>query len=259
MSQTPPPGRGNALSVYRNVLVIGGTGGLGQAVALEFAPYAKTVHLTYHGRRDAAEQTARAVAERGGEGEIHQLTLPDPDPRGPSIRKLLALATPCDVVVNCAVAGEAAVATVANAEAFKSSIDANVFGTYQVNSISAQAMVGTGGGSVVNVSSVITRRYIVGAVGYVVGKAAVEAMTRGFAREWGAAGVRFNTISPGPIRDTRLLDKVPAPVMDGMTAPGSEGPAVPAQQVASAIRLVAGADFAAMNGEVVVVDGGFSL
>ncbi|GAA1542751.1 SDR family oxidoreductase [Streptomyces albidochromogenes] len=252
MSDTHTPG-------YQNVLVIGGTGGLGQAVALEFAPHTKTVHLTYHGRRAAARETAAAITERGGTAEIHQLTLPDPDPRGTSIRKLLTRVTPCDVVVNCAVAGQAAVATVANAETFKSIIDANIFGTYQVNAISAQAMAGTGGGSVVNVSSVITRRYIVGALGYVAGKAAIEAMTRGFAREWGAADVRFNTVSPGPIRDTRLLDLVPAHVMDGMTAPGSQELAVPAQKVASVIRQVAGADFAAMNGEVVVVDGGFSL
>ncbi|MFI1867541.1 SDR family NAD(P)-dependent oxidoreductase [Streptomyces jumonjinensis] len=244
---------------YRNVLVIGGTGGLGQAVAREFAGHAETVHLTYHGRRAAAEETAAAITEDGGAAEIHQLTLPDPDPRGPSIRKLLARVTPCDVVVNCAVAGQAAVATVANAGIFKSIIDANVFGAYQVNSVSAQAMAGTGGGSVVNVSSVITRRYIVGAVGYVAGKAAVEAMTRGFAREWGAAGVRFNTVSPGAIQDTRLLEMVPAQVRDGLPASGSEGITVPARKVASVIRQVVGPDFAAMNGEVIVVDGGISL
>ncbi|GES33669.1 SDR family oxidoreductase [Streptomyces angustmyceticus] len=252
MSETHSP-------VYRNVLVIGGTGGLGQAVALEFAQLAQTVHLTYHGRRAAAEKIGAAVAERGGTAEVHQLTLPDPDTRGTGIRKLLTRVTPCDVVVNCAVAGNPAVATVSNAEEFKSVIDANVFGAYQVNSISAQAMAGSGGGTVVNVSSVITRRYIVGAVGYVSSKAALEAMTRGFAREWGGAGVRFNTVSPGPIRDTRLLSMVPAQVIDGMMAPGLEERLVSAQQVASVIRAVAGADFAAMNGEVVVVDEGFSL
>ncbi|MER8231350.1 SDR family oxidoreductase [Streptomyces sp. NPDC094049] len=250
---------GTHTKTYRNVLVIGGTGGLGRAVAAEFAPCATTVHLTYHGRRTAAEETAATVAERGGTAEIHQLTLPDPDPRGPTIRALLARVTPCDVVVNCAVSGDPAVATVSNALAFRSVIDANVFGAYQVNAISAQAMAGTGGGSVVNVSSVITRRYIVGAVGYAAGKAAVEAMTRGFAREWGAVGVRFNTVSPGPIQDTQLLSMVPAQVMDGMTTPGSADPAVPAQKVASVIRLVTGAGFEAVNGEVVVVDGGFSL
>ncbi|MFA7765867.1 SDR family NAD(P)-dependent oxidoreductase [Streptomyces sp. NPDC048723] len=252
MSETHAP-------AYRNVLVIGGTGDLGQAVAAEFAQLAQTVHLTYHGRQAEAERTAAAVAERGGAAEVHQLTLPDPDAGGASIRKLLAQVTPCDVVVNCAVSGEPAVATISNAEAFRSAIDANVFGAYQVGSISAQTMVGTGGGSVVNVSSVITRRYVAGAIGYATSKAALEGMTRGFAREWGAAGVRFNTVSPGPIRDTRLMALLPAHMVDAPASSGGGERLVSAQEVASVIRLVAGSGFAAMNGEVVVVDGGFSL
>ncbi|MBT2364800.1 SDR family oxidoreductase [Streptomyces sp. ISL-10] len=253
MSDTKPP-------VHRNVLVVGGTSGLGQAVAREFAPIAEAVHLTYHGRRDDAEKTAAMVAENGGNPVVHQLSLPDPDPKGAAVRRLLREATPCDVVVNCAVANQAALATVSNAEHFKAVIDANVFGVYQVNAVAAQAMAATGGGTVINVSSILTRHYIVGAMPYITSKAAIEAQTRGFAREWGRLGLRFNTVSPGPIRDTRLLSTVPREAIEEiMGGPDYEDRLLAPRQVAAVIRQVAGADFAAMNGEVVTVDDGFSL
>ncbi|MFE3652078.1 SDR family NAD(P)-dependent oxidoreductase [Streptomyces sp. NPDC059122] len=244
---------------YRNVLVIGGTSGLGQEVARQFAPLAQKVFITYHGRQDEAEKAAAAVQEAGGTAEIRQLSLPTTDIGGARIRELLLEATPCDVVVNCAVTNEAAVATVSNAAAFKSVIDANVFGTYQINAISAQTLAATGGGSVVNVSSILTRRYITGAIGYITSKAAIEMMTRGFAREWGRLGVRFNTVSPGPIRDTRLLNTVPREVVAEVMGPDFEERLMPPEKVAAVIRRITGRDFAAMNGEVVVVDEGASL
>lgn len=246
--------------LYRNVLILGGTSGLGKAVASTFAPIAKAVHLSYHGRREEAEKVAESVVEHGGTAHVHQLTLPDPDTGGAGIRRLLLDVTPCDVVVNCAVTNQAAVATISNVESFKSVIDANVLGAYQINAICAQTMASTGGGNVINVSSILTKRYIVGAMGYITSKAAIEAMTRGFAREWGALGLRFNTVSPGPIRDTRLLGTVPREAVEEiMGGPDFEDRLLPPAQVAAVIQQLASPGFSAMNGEVVVVDDGFSL
>lgn len=245
---------------YRNVLVLGGTSGLGAAVAREFAPITGTVHLTYSDRRDEAEKVAGSVADKGGKAVLHQLTLPDPEPKGPTIRGVLQQVTPCDVVVNCAVTNHAALATASNAEQFKTVIDANVFGTYQVSAICAQAMAASGGGCVVNVSSILTRRYIVGAAGYITSKTAIETLTRAFAKEWGELGLRFTAVSPGPIRDTRLLSTVPREAAEKiMGRPDFEERLLPPEKVAQVIKSVAGSDFSAVNGEVVVVDDGFSI
>lgn len=245
---------------HRNVLVLGGTSGLGRAVARAFAPVAETVHLTYNDRREHADAVAAEITEAGGTAVVHQLTLPDADIKGAAIRRLLLDVTPCDVLVNCAITNDAAVATIANADKFKSIIDANIFGAYQVNSVAAQAMAAHGGGSVIGVSSILTKRYIIGALGYITSKAAIEAMTRGFAREWGPLGLRFNTISPGPIADTQLLKSVPREAIEKiMGSPDFEKQLMPPSRVAAVIRQIVGSEFSAMNGEVVVVDDGFSL
>lgn len=242
---------------YRNVLIIGGTSGLGQAVAREFAPLAKEIHLTYHGQADEADEV---VAGLGPTATAHQVTLPDPDLAGARVRRLLADVTPCDVVVNCAVSTRPAVATISNVEVFRSAIDANVIGAYQVNAVSAQAMAATGGGCVINISSILTRRYVVGALGYITSKAALETMTRGFAKEWGALGLRFLTVSPGPIRDTKLLAQVPPEVVERvMGTPDYVERLMAPEKVAAVIRQLAGPDFAALNGDVVTVDEGLSL
>ena len=244
---------------FRNVLVIGATSGLGQAVAREFAPVADTVHLTYHSGRETAEKLAKELVDLGGQGEVHQVTLPDPDVAGGRIRRLMADVTPCDVVVNCAITNEPALATIANAERFKRMIDANVFGTYQICSVAAQALVATGGGSVVNISSILTEHYIVGAMGYVTSKTAIEGMTRGFAREWGRLGVRFVAVAPGPIRDTGLLATVPREALEAIVGADVEAALMPPEEVAAAVRGVVGHGFAAVNGVRLVVDHGASL
>ncbi|CAM4068107.1 SDR family oxidoreductase [Nocardiopsis rhodophaea] len=249
-----------ARTEYRNVLVVGGTSGLGQAVAREFARNARTVHISYHGRHELAQKAAADVSNLGGSAQVHQLTLPDDDPKGPNIRRLFGEIGPCDAVVNCAVTNDAVMATIANAARFRAVVDANIFGTYQVSSIAAQAMAATGGGCVVNISSILTKKYIVGAMGYITSKAAIESMTRGFAREFGRLGVRFTAVSPGPIRDTRLLATVPQEAIEEiMGGPDYEERLLPPQKVAAAVRAIAGPEFSAMNGEVVTVDDGFSL
>jgi NAD(P)-dependent dehydrogenase (short-subunit alcohol dehydrogenase family) len=249
----------SASSLYRSVLVIGGTSGLGEAVASEFAPSAKTVHLTYHGGRAEAERVSQAVSDAGSDPVVHQLTLPDPDVRGTGIRRIMAEVGPCDVVVNCAVTNDPAIATIANAERFKAVIDANVFGAYQVNSICAQAMSATGGGCVVNVSSILVRRYIIGAIGYITSKTAIEALTRGFAKEWSPLGVRFVTIAPGPIRDTRLLASVPRQAVEDILGRGFETRLIAPERIAKVIHQMSQSDCSALNGEVIVVDDGLSL
>jgi NAD(P)-dependent dehydrogenase (short-subunit alcohol dehydrogenase family) len=249
----------SAAPLYRSVLVIGGTSGLGEAVACEYAQSAKTVHLTYHGGRAEAERVSQAVVEAGGNSAVHQLTLPDADVRGTRIRRIMAEIGPCDVVVNCAVTNDPAIATIANAERFKAVLDANVFGAYQVNSICAQAMSATGGGCVINVSSILVRRYIVGAIGYITSKTAVEALTRGFAKEWSPLGVRFVTIAPGPIRDTRLLASVPREAVADIIGKDFETRLIAPERIARVIHQMAQSDCSALNGEVVVVDDGLSL
>lgn len=246
-------------AVFRNAIIIGGTSGLGAAVAEVFASVTGIVHLTSRDGSTDLDAAVAAVAAAGGEAKRHALTLPDEDDRGTAVRRLLAAATPCDVVVNCAVVNEPATATIANASRFRATLDANVFGAYQVASVAAQAMAATGGGCVVNVSSILTRRYIVGALGYVTSKVAIEALTRGFAKEWRELGVRFVTVAPGPIRDTRLLASVPRAAAEAVLGKDFERHLIDATQVATIIRGLAEPAANAVTGEVVVVDNGASL
>lgn len=243
---------------HGSVVVVGGTSGLGRAVALALAPHATAMHLTFHDNEDLARDNAREVERLGTSCSVNRLSLPDLQTRGTSIRRLMSSVGTCDVLVNCAVANQAATATIANAESFKQVIEANVLGTYQVNAVAAQAMAATGGGCVINVSSILTRRYIVGAMGYITSKAAIEAMTRGFAKEWGGLGVRFVTVAPGPIRDTRLLESVPEDMVREVLGHDFEARLVEPSRIASVIRLLAEPEANAVNGEVITVDEGIS-
>lgn len=243
----------------RGALVIGATSGLGAAVVRQLGQEFNAVHLTYNDRRDEASAAADRLSADGVKTSVHQLVLPDPGIGGAIIRHIFSAVGPVDTVVNCAVRNEVGVATISNADAFKRVIDANVLGAYQVNAVAAQAMAASGGGTIVNVSSILTRRYIAGAIGYITSKAAIEAMTKGFAHEWSPLGVRFVTVAPGPIKDTRLLDTVPEAVVRQVLGSNWEEKLSEPEDIASVITALVGPSMRAVNGEVIVVDEGVSL
>ena len=60
-------------------LVVGGSGGIGQAVCRELARAGTDVALTYHGRQSAAERLGEEIRALGRKATVHQLTIGDPD------------------------------------------------------------------------------------------------------------------------------------------------------------------------------------
>ncbi|HVU91087.1 MAG TPA: SDR family oxidoreductase [Jatrophihabitans sp.] len=133
-------------------------------------------------------------------------------------------------------------------------------------------MLERGGGSIVNVSSVSARQPGAMNADYSAAKAAVTALGKELAEEFGPRGIRVNTVSPGPVRTpwwtepggaadviagamgadrVTVLDKL-APEMMGL----STGRLVEPQEVADAIALLASPRSASTNGADVVVDAG---
>ncbi|WP_213453421.1 SDR family NAD(P)-dependent oxidoreductase [Rhizomonospora bruguierae] len=179
----------------RTALVTGATGGLGGAVAAAFAEAGWRVVAP-------ARRTARTTAVAGlTRAEVVEADLADPA----AVRAAVEVAAghpgaPLRAVVNL-VGGYAAGGLVHETpvEEFDRMLALNLRPTYLVTQASLPHLVAAGGGSVVCVSSRAAVAPFAGAAGYATAKAAVLAFANAVAVEYGAAGVRCNTVLPSVV------------------------------------------------------------
>jgi len=142
---------------------------------------------------------------------------------------------------------------------WENTIQVNLTGTWLANRAFGVRMAARGTGSIVNIASIAA----IGSMpvhAYGSSKAAVVALSRNLAGEWGRAGVRVNVVSPG----STLVPRVEARVKSGRYAadPGeftALGRMVRPNEVAEAIEFLASDRASAITGVNLVVDAGWDV
>lgn len=143
-------------------------------------------------------------------------------------------------------------------EQFDAVLDVNLHGVFHGAQAVLPAMLAAGKGAIVNTSSVVGLHGNFGQTNYAAAKAGVIGMTKTWAREFGAKGIRVNAVAPGFIA-TPMTAAVPAKVIDKMTA------AIPLQRlgepedIAAAYAFLASDDAAYVTGTVLEVTGGLMM
>jgi NAD(P)-dependent dehydrogenase (short-subunit alcohol dehydrogenase family) len=144
-------------------------------------------------------------------------------------------------------------------EVWNRTLDVNLTGTYLANRAFGTRMAQRGRGSIVNIASIAAIASMP-VHAYGTSKAAVVALTRNLAGEWGRAGVRVNCVSPGSTR----VPRVEARLRSGRYAadPGeftALGRIVEPSEVAEAIEFLASERASAITGVNLVVDAGWHV
>lgn len=183
----------------RTALVTGGGSGLGAAIATSLHDAGADVVVV---GRDTAK--LEAVVERLGE-RARMLTCDVADPASVDrLRDDLAGTEVSILVNNAGVPGPVAALTDIEPDDWDAVFDVNVRGTYLLCRAFLPGMIERGDGDVINVASVSGKRPLAHRTPYCASKMAVIGLTSTLAFEVGQAGVRVNTLSPGPVAGPRM-------------------------------------------------------
>jgi 3-oxoacyl-[acyl-carrier protein] reductase len=179
-------------------VVTGASKGIGASIAKHLAADGASVVVNYASSKQGADKVVSEIRERGGKAVAVQGDLSKPA----DIERLFAETQKAfghlDILVNNAGVYEFAPIENVTPEHFHKMFDLNVLGL-MLASQQAVKRFGPEGGSIINISSVVSTSTPAGTAVYSATKAAVDAVTRTLAKELGARKVRVNSINPGMV------------------------------------------------------------
>jgi NAD(P)-dependent dehydrogenase (short-subunit alcohol dehydrogenase family) len=213
------------------VLVTGGTSGIGKATALAFAEAGAKVVLT--GRREK---------------------------EGADIDFVLSTHGRLDVAFNNAGVEITGPLQAVSEEHYRRTFDINVWGVLNSMKHEIAAMLKSGGGAIVNTSSVAGHIGLPQASLYVAAKHAVEGLTKAVALEFAKQGIRVNSVAPGTIA-TDMVDRMVGKAGDArnwLLSLHPVGRFGASEQIAAAVLYLASDAAKFTTGTTLLVDGGWT-
>jgi NAD(P)-dependent dehydrogenase (short-subunit alcohol dehydrogenase family) len=241
-------------------LVTGSSRGIGRAIALRFGSLGADVAVNYVTRERDAQQVVDELTTMGRRAFSMRADISNLEQLGALFDRVGAEWGALDIFVNNAidVASFGPVARL-RPDAWRHTIDSHVT-TFLIGSQRAAKLMAGRRGSIVGLSSLGSRSYIPGYAPVGVGKAAVEALTRYLAVEFGPIGIRVNAVSGGPI-DTDALKQFSTyeQMKDASIrlAPGRR--MGQPEDIAEVVAFLCSDAARWIYGQTLIVDGGLSL
>jgi NAD(P)-dependent dehydrogenase (short-subunit alcohol dehydrogenase family) len=230
-------------------LVTGATSGIGRAVALKLADGGAEVIVVGRDAQRGAETVATIQAE-GGRASFIAADLNDLE----SVQRLAAQAGDVDILINNAGIFPFAPTHEIDVDDYDATFDTNVRGPFFLTAALAPKMAARGGGSIVNVATMVAHFGLPGASAYGASKAALVSLTQTWAAEYGPLGVRVNAVSAGTTRTEGTAGM--GDDLDALASTSPLGrPATP-DEIAEAIVFLASPRSSYINGAILPADGG---
>lgn len=229
----------------KNILVLGGSRGIGAAIVRRFAAGGARLAFTWTGAKEAAE---RLAAETGAEA-----IRTDSADRDALVATVAGRGALDAIVINAGTAMLGDPLTL-DPDGVDRMIDINVRAPYHAAVAAARRMPDNG--RIIVIGSVNGDRMpFAGGAAYALTKSAVQGMVRGLARDFGDRGITVNAIQPGPTdSDMNPADGPMAAMMHGFMAIKRHARA---EEVAELAAYLAGPHGAMITGSMQTIDGGF--
>lgn len=242
----------------RVALVTGGGSGIGKGIVERFLEHGVEGVVIVSRNAERLNAAAADLSARYGKKVLAvPADVREPERIEAAIGEALAAFGKLDIVVNNAAGNFLAPAAMLTYKGFATVHAIDTLGTFNVAKAAFSAWLKAHGGCIINISATLHYTGVPFQVHAGSAKAAIDAMTRHLAVEWGPAGVRVNCIAPGPIEDTEGMSRLaPGDLKANLTKSIPLGRFGKIEEIADAAVFLASDAARYVTGAVLVVDGG---
>ncbi|PIR15616.1 MAG: beta-ketoacyl-ACP reductase [Elusimicrobia bacterium CG11_big_fil_rev_8_21_14_0_20_64_6] len=236
-------------------VVTGASGGIGAAIAKAIAKKSEgqlAVCIHYNGNQKAAEALVKELPD----SFAVQADLSAAEGRKSLLDAVLAKGTPFCLINNAGIDRPHEPALMISEEGFDKLVSTNLKAPLFLMRDFAKEMARNESGVIVNISSVLARRAVIGSAVYRATKAALEALTMQFASELGPKGVRVVAVAPGFI-ETAMTAEIPEAQRSGIKKDVALGAFGAPEAIAETVWHAIENQY--LTGAVIAVDGGMAL
>jgi 3-oxoacyl-[acyl-carrier protein] reductase len=240
-------------------VVTGASRGIGKSIALSLANQGARVVCVATNAKNA-KATVKEIEALGGSALPIGCRVEDPNMVKDSFALIHEDYGAIDLLINNAGISKPMLTMQMTEENWDAHMDINCKSIFLCSQAAAHQMKTNGGGSIVNIGSILGQNAFPATLGYCASKAAVDQMTKVMAIEWARFGIRVNCIAPGYIR-TELIDQLVAEgklELSDLEKRTPQGRLGTGKDVAEAVNFVASDDAGFMTGETLIIDGGWN-
>lgn len=246
------------MSDKRVVVVTGASRGIGRAVAVALSGPGVEVIVNYRSGKDAAEETAGAVASRGGTPFLMPFSVADADAVKEAFKEIIKVHGRVDVLVNNAGVARDNLLALMKASEWDEVLDTNLRSVFLCSQAVVKAMMKQRYGRIVNITSIVGVMGNPGQSNYCAAKAGIIGLTRSLARELISRNITVNAVAPGFI-ETDMTRDMPEKARESLLAQIPAGRYGAPEDVAAAVEFLVSAGAGYVTGQVIHVNGGMFM
>jgi len=239
----------------KNVLVTGASRGIGAQIAKTLAEHGLKVWINYRSGAQAAEVIKNEIEADGGTAAIIKADVTKEEEFTAAIKTIIDADGQLAYLVNNAGITKDKLALRMSVQDFNDVIDANLVSAFIGCKEALKAMGKKRFGSVVNISSIVGEMGNPGQTNYSASKGGLNAMTKSFAKEAAARGIRYNAVTPGFIQTDmthELKEEVKAEYEKNIPLSRFGQPS----EIADAVAFLLSDHSSYITGEILKVNGG---
>lgn len=238
-------------------LVTGGASGIGEACVLTFARGGAKVALVDL-NDELGEKTVQAAKQAGSDAIYLKVDVSDPQAVEKMVADTVAAFGRLDIAVNNAgIGGEQNATGAYSISGWHKVIDVNLNGVFYCMRYEIPQMLAQGGGSIINMTSILGSVGFANSPAYVTAKHGLIGLTKNAALEYGRQDIRVNSVGPAFIKTPLLdaLDEQTQAYLSGLHAVGRMGTS---QEVANLVAFLSSDQASFLTGGYYLVDGGYT-